>query len=178
MASPHANRQGRFAGVTLAFLGLQIPEGKDVPFRPGLAFAPSQGRLPSGAAFNQRLIQACGGDLEFARPLTAAPPGCPLPLMQFMACLVPSSSSRVLGMLANAVEATRRMAGTAVGEGEPAKRQKRTWRKLQALIGAVGRRQGCDPIRSATAILPAHWANPGEPLWAAWRTQGPRHTPG
>ena len=45
---PHASRQGRFNGVTLAFLGLQIPEGKDVPFRPGMAFAPSQGRLPSG----------------------------------------------------------------------------------------------------------------------------------
>ena len=74
---PHANRRGRFNGVTLAFLGLQIPEGKEVPFRPGLAFAPSRGRLPSGAALNQRFIQACDGELEFARPLTAAPPGCP-----------------------------------------------------------------------------------------------------
>ena len=41
---PHANRRGRFNGVTLAFLGLQIPEGKEVPFRPGLAFAPSMGK--------------------------------------------------------------------------------------------------------------------------------------
>ena len=30
---PHANRRGRFNGVTLAFLGLQIPEGKEVPFQ-------------------------------------------------------------------------------------------------------------------------------------------------
>ena len=54
---PHSDRQDCFNGVTLAFLELQIPKGKDVPFRPGLAFAPSQGRLSSGAAFNQRLIQ-------------------------------------------------------------------------------------------------------------------------
>ena len=33
---------------------------------------------------------------------------------------------------------------------------------LQALVGAVGRRQGCEAIRSATTILPIHWASPEE----------------
>ena len=94
-------------------------------FRSGLACAPSQGRLSSGAAFNQRFIQACGGDLEFARPLTAARPGWPLPLMQLMACLVPSSYSRVLGMLTNAVEVMCRMVDTAVSEDELTKHPKK-----------------------------------------------------
>ena len=78
--------------------------GKGLPLKPGLALAPAQGRLASGVAFNQRSAQACAGDLEFARPLTAARPCWPLPLMHFMACLVPSSCIRVLGMLTNAVD--------------------------------------------------------------------------
>ena len=39
--------------------------------------------------------------------------------MQFMPCLAPSSHSRVLGMLTNAVEAMCRVVDTAVGEDEP-----------------------------------------------------------
>ena len=37
-------------------------------------------------------------------------------LMQFMACLVPPSCSKVLGMLTNSVEVMCRMVGTAVSE--------------------------------------------------------------
>ena len=63
-------------------------------------------------------------------------------------------------MLASAVEAMCRAVDTAASDDEAAKRQKRIWRRLCGLVKVVKRRQGREPIGSATAIRPAHWDSP------------------
>ena len=75
-------------------------------------------------------------------------------------------------MLVSAVEAMCRAVDTAASDDEAVKRKKRICRRLHGLVNVVKRRQGREPIRSATAIHPAQWDNPdvltaGDPCRAA-----------
>ena len=63
-------------------------------------------------------------------------------------------------MLTHVVEC--RMVDTAVSTDDAMKHQRLIWRKLHALVGAIGRHRSHKPNRSATTILPVHWADPAD----------------
>ena len=85
-----------------------------------------------------------------------------MPLPQYLRCRQPSVHDGFLVMWTHSVDAMCRALGTAVAEDEAAQHHKREWRKLQALINAIGRVQGKEPTRRCITILPAHRAHPEE----------------
>ena len=99
---------------------------------------------------------------HFATELPQSRTGWPLPLARVLASLGPEQHHAVLGVLRTAVDLKCAVLVEARVMDESLQHHRRTWRKLQALVQAIGLRSQPNAPRTSTAIVPLHGANPNK----------------